>query len=541
MVNVPWFALVATALLFTGVGFAIDPDGDGIPNARELALGTSGVKEDTDGDGLLDSDEWARGLNPLESDMDQDGVLDGAERAVECVLRRDCDSDGLRDDREGDTYDPLDPDTFDVGLSDGVVQTFEQAGQPPSRDDDRDGIPDGWEQQDGLIEWGDFEPVAGRPDLLVEYIHVEGPQSGRFNLDFRPAYDAVVAMFADRGIHLQWVETTVETLEEVRPGFLDTDDIGYYDALFQRGASSLNPFVTTIILNPQQTQEDLAGDILGAAFLRSMVATLDYGAHTVVKFVEDESQGLTLGGRSLSISPVIESHVIGARPEQARLLQFASEGIVDLCSAPCADDFWFITRQQNADGSELRLRWTWEPNWFQTAPNITTQDGAYLQLRVRDVEVNQANLAGTIAHELGHTLGLCHAHEAECYSQFAAADISTAAIASTTMSYSAPQGTLNFLDSEWQQLEQYITCPPQEPLVLLALDAPAEDLLAAKYLDSFTQASNARECGDAQPIAEDLPASASGDSRPAVWLSVYGAAAIVAGAAVVFWFRPDGR
>ncbi len=527
-------AFALTTLVCAGLGFAIDLDGDGLSNGRELMLETSGVKGDSDGDGLNDADEWRRGFDPLNPDLDGDGVLDGAERAVLCVRLRDCDGDGLADGLEQVRFDALDPDTYDVGLSDAVVHVFEQGGQPASADADRDGIPDGWEESEGRITWGPFNPQPGVPDLLIEFVRVEGPHSGRFSLDFDPAYEAVASMFAQRGIQMQWIETVVGTQDEVRPGFLDTDDIGYYDGVLQSGVASGNPFVTTIVLNPQQTQEDLAGDILGAAFLRSMIATVDYGAHTVFEFVRDTSQGLRFDG-TLRISPVLESHVIGARPEQARLLAFASEGIVELCPAPCANDFWFVTKQKQSNGNpDLLLRWTWQPDWFVTAPNITTSDGAYLQLRMVDVNVNHAQLASTIAHEIGHTLGLCHSHEQECYSQFDASDINRAAIDSSTMSYSSAPGTLHFLPSEWRQLETYLTCPPQEPLVLVAEGASAQAVRESKYLNSFVEASQARQCGDASSIQSDLEESTLEGELPYVWLAVYALGSLGA-LAIVHW------
>ena len=57
-----------------------DPDGDGLPNALEFALGTSPTNPDTDGDGLTDGEEvLIYGTSPLNPDTDGDGLTDGEE------------------------------------------------------------------------------------------------------------------------------------------------------------------------------------------------------------------------------------------------------------------------------------------------------------------------------------------------------------------------------------------------------------------------------------------------------------------------------
>ena len=418
-------------------------------------------------------------------------MLDGDEGRPECTRRTDCDADGLADGAEllaG--YDPLDPDTFDAGLLDGVVRAFEEAGQPPARDDDRDGIPDAWESSQGLIDWGVFDPRPGRPDLMVEFLKVTGPQSGRFSLDMRPAYDAVAGMFAEQGIALQWTETQVRLDAEHRPGFLEEDDLGYYRGVLDAGQATQNPYVTSIVLNPQQTQEDLAGDVLGATFLRAMVVTVDYGAHVEVAFQEADADGLTLTG-GLSLSPSLESHILGAPRQQVRQIQFASEGIVDL--GPTARGVFMVTRQDGTD-----FRWDWRNDWFRTAPNITLQDGRWLQLRTTGAALDTATLATTIAHEVGHTLGLCHTHEEECYQDLPFEE--AVARHQSTMSYGAAPGTLAFLPSEWAEARALLACPPQGPLTVLAQGGGADALFAEKYEISFKQEASQRACGDHAPL-----------------------------------------
>lgn len=59
---------------------AVDTDGDGLSDQRELELGTNPKVADTDGDGVSDGDEVLKyGTNPLNPDTDGDGYPDGAE------------------------------------------------------------------------------------------------------------------------------------------------------------------------------------------------------------------------------------------------------------------------------------------------------------------------------------------------------------------------------------------------------------------------------------------------------------------------------
>ena len=86
-----------------------DPDGDGLDNERESALGTDGSDADSDGDGLDDGAEVNEiGSDPLNVDTDGDGRNDGEDRAV----TGDSDGDG--------TIDVLDADDDGDGLRDNV-------------------------------------------------------------------------------------------------------------------------------------------------------------------------------------------------------------------------------------------------------------------------------------------------------------------------------------------------------------------------------------------------------------------------------------
>ncbi len=510
-----------------------DTDADGLPDGAEVALGTHPRRPDSDRDGLRDGEDVRRGGDPLSADTDGDGipdaleadedcdgdgvpaiassdddadlmpdaaepeatrcdpdadgdgVIDGEEANLICLLRPDCDDDGITDLQERQVgYDPLDPDTFSTGLPDAVALAFQQQGQDPTPDLDGDGIPDGWEQDGGLLDWGPFTPRPGQPDLLVEYLRVVGPDSGRYAwLDFKPAYTAVASMFAAQGIELQWVETLVVRDVEQRPDFLTPDDITYFRSVLENGTSSTNPYVTSVILNPQQVQTHGAS-VLGAAFLRNMVATVDYGAHTEVHFSSE-------GGQTQSIRPIVESQLLGGLSFQG----YDDGGVR-------ADGQLFLHRpQQSAQQPGYTV--SWYPNWFRTAP-LFEADGsdASLQLTHAGATLHTAELAATIAHELGHTLSLCHTHEVECAVSYGG--LTTAQRSASTMSYAAPPNTMSFLDVEWQALRAHLRCPPQATAALVAQQASPSTILAAKYDAAFTQVVQQRACAELVALATEF-------------------------------------
>lgn len=122
-----------------------DPDGDGLNNTREQALGTSPAKADTDGDGLKDGVDSAP-LDPkLPVDSDNDGLRDAWEREHFGTLPAqagagDPDQDNLNNsaeqaagtdpnvaDTDGDGFEdgfdsaPLDPDVPGAGTDDAAA------------------------------------------------------------------------------------------------------------------------------------------------------------------------------------------------------------------------------------------------------------------------------------------------------------------------------------------------------------------------------------------------------------------------------------
>jgi alpha-tubulin suppressor-like RCC1 family protein len=84
---------VATNTLLTA-----DPDGDGLPNWRELRLGTDPMNADTNGDGISDGAAVRAGISPTNPDMDGDGLANSYERQVGTdPFRADTDGDAVAD------------------------------------------------------------------------------------------------------------------------------------------------------------------------------------------------------------------------------------------------------------------------------------------------------------------------------------------------------------------------------------------------------------------------------------------------------------
>jgi alpha-galactosidase len=135
----------ATGTPVTGTRFSFivtDTDGDGLPDAFELAHTTPASAtalnpgDDLDSDGLTNMQEYQRGTLPRDSDTDNDTLLDGPElagvgsRPATDPLKFDTDGDGIGDGVESNTgtwvsssnrgTNPTRADTDNDGLSDGV-------------------------------------------------------------------------------------------------------------------------------------------------------------------------------------------------------------------------------------------------------------------------------------------------------------------------------------------------------------------------------------------------------------------------------------
>ena len=159
-----------------------DPDGDGLNNDREAALGTDPLLPDTDGDRLLDREEVeTHQTNPLAVDTDDDGLQDGDEIQTHLTDPRnpDMDGDGRADGDEiaGGT-DPRNPDNDGDGLRDGDEIRLDT--DPRNPDSDGDGLKDGQENEtcprpldpdsddDGITDGRDLNPCdASNPAVTA--------------------------------------------------------------------------------------------------------------------------------------------------------------------------------------------------------------------------------------------------------------------------------------------------------------------------------------------------------------------------------------
>ena len=135
-------------------GPSVDPDQDGLSNAEEALLGTSGYDSDSDDDGLPDGEEVVEECDPLDPDTDDDGLSDGYELDYSNTdpLDSDSDDDGLTDGFEVQVSgtDPHLPDTDEDGLDDQTE--VDEGTNPLDADSDDDGLldgPDGLEDHDG--------------------------------------------------------------------------------------------------------------------------------------------------------------------------------------------------------------------------------------------------------------------------------------------------------------------------------------------------------------------------------------------------------
>jgi len=493
---------------------AADSDEDGLADDREIAIHSDPLARDSDGDGLRDSSEAVRadggpdcdadGLPAVRQtdddgdgrrdadeaadercspDFDADGVMDGYEGGVQCVTNPDCDGDGVGDGEEvAAGFNPLDPDTFDVHLPDGVVFAFQKSGQAPSNDTDADGIPDSWENQSGLIDWGAFQPSPGQRDLLVEFVRVLGPDSSRFSsVSLRPAYDRVVDAFGQNGITLQYVEKVVTFDAEPLAAYEPSRTSDYYRTVLDKATYSANPYVLTVVLNPQHNQTGLLHS--GVAPLRGMLAAVD-----VSQFVEFTLHDANGDYNIPQVLVFYESLITAGRISETKLTGGVAE-----------DGRYYLVVAGAGGGRELR----WTPYWFR-APQIEGDGGEWVDLLISDRNLQPSELAHTILHEIGHTLGLCHAHESACRAQLPPEDRNRAE--ESSMSYTSPDDLVAFLPSEWAKVQSYMACPPPTPVRLLAEGASLDERLDAKYAYELDPdpAVAGRNCADYAALPHDL-------------------------------------
>lgn len=199
-----------------------DPDGDGLSNEEEEALGTDPQNPDSDGDTILDGVEVADGTNPLDdcdsvggtplggSDCDLDGLSTDEEAAIGTNPDvADTDEDGILDGQEVlDGSDPLDacspnltpdcnPEPIDLsitkvadvnsttigGLINFVISLANTSMDPmgSARVSENVGLGTGFTYVSHTTDQGTYDPVTG----IWEIGRVEAGESVDLNLTVR--------------------------------------------------------------------------------------------------------------------------------------------------------------------------------------------------------------------------------------------------------------------------------------------------------------------------------------------------------------------
>ena len=210
-----------------------DPDGDGLTNAEERALGTNILSADSDSDGLDDGSEVnAFGTDPLAPDTDGDGLWDVEETYFfhsDPVDDADSDDDELSDWSEAIVHgtDPSLPDSDSDGLDD-LLEV--QLGLNARRSDtDGDGLADDVELDIGtspLYRDTDSDGI----DDIVEVGSPGDPSNtdgeGRIDaLDFDSDEDGLSDL-QERFAHASTDPLSVHDDDDGVPNFRDADSDG---------------------------------------------------------------------------------------------------------------------------------------------------------------------------------------------------------------------------------------------------------------------------------------------------------------------------
>ncbi len=147
-----------------------DTDGGTVPDGVEDGRGTDpldpsddiDVENDADGDGLIDDLEDDLGTDPNNPDTDGDGLCDGpADVQGVCQAGEDLNANGRVDT---DETDPLDDDSDDDSLIDGLEVLGSNPTNPLSPDTDGDDLCDGPADVQGVCVDGEDRNRNGRVD-----------------------------------------------------------------------------------------------------------------------------------------------------------------------------------------------------------------------------------------------------------------------------------------------------------------------------------------------------------------------------------------
>ncbi len=171
----------ATVLVSSENSVVSDVDNDGISNYDEYLIGTDPRNSDTDGDGMPDAWELANGVDPLINNANDDPDNDSASNYEEYIAgtdpnNSDTDGDGMPDGWElANGLDPLinnaneDPDNDSASN----YEEYLAGTNPHNSDTDGDDMPDGWEVTYGLDPLSDadrdLDPDSDGESNLAEY------------------------------------------------------------------------------------------------------------------------------------------------------------------------------------------------------------------------------------------------------------------------------------------------------------------------------------------------------------------------------------
>ncbi|MFV8781666.1 hypothetical protein ACNKU7_04510 [Microbulbifer sp. SA54] len=262
---------------------AIDDDRDGMPLYFEVRYSFSDqypgdALQDLDADGLTNLAEFLAGTRPDSRDSDGDGVADGEDRfPANAAYQHDTDGDGLPDAYEiaspildpyewGDSTGDMDGDSltnaeeFALGTDpmsidsdgDGVSDRYDVAPRNWEfrYDEDRDGMPDRWEDMNGL---NPYDPSDANRDMdgdglanLAEYklgtdaYDADTDNDGTDDFVDRYPVDARYSMDYDRdGIPREWEQLYGLHDEDLYDGASDFDSDGL--TAYQEFISGTNP------------------------------------------------------------------------------------------------------------------------------------------------------------------------------------------------------------------------------------------------------------------------------------------------------------
>lgn len=210
-----------------GLDLGADSDGDGLPDALEIAWGLDPYNKDSDGDSLNDKEEWGDGIFPR--DTDNDGIID--------ALDPDDDGDGL-------------PTRFEIETV-GPFVDVDGDGLPAWRDTDSDGdgIPDALEYSITHATW---DPSSG---VQPPWNNVDSDGDGLCDTPLVTSEDCVGGE--------DWNANGVIDPGETDPYHPDTDGDGVCDGPKTTSLCSAPNDNCPLVPNPDQ--KDSVGDGVGDA------------------------------------------------------------------------------------------------------------------------------------------------------------------------------------------------------------------------------------------------------------------------------------